>query len=207
MRSHRFWMALGAAAALALPAAHQATTAEPDTGGMQMQAPAPAPSPIRITSKEIHEAPGGVPRGWKFAIPPGNVQAGRAAFVKFECFKCHAVRGEHFPAVSKTATDVGPDLTGMGGGMHPPEYFAQSIIDPNAVILDEPGYTGPDGRSRMPDYSESMSVRELIDVVAYLESLKGGETPGGPGGMPPGHTMPGMTMPESHGHGAGGTGR
>ena len=203
MRSHRLWLVLGAAAALAFPAAHQADTAEHDMGGMQMQAPPSAPASIRITSKELHESPGGVPRGWKFSLPPGgNVEAGRAAFVKFECFKCHAVQGEQFPAVSKTATDVGPDLTGMGGGMHPPEYFAQSILAPNAVILDEPGYTGPDGKSRMPEYNDTMTVRELIDLVAYLESLKGGEMPGAPGGMPPGHTMPGMQM--DHSHGAGG---
>jgi sulfur-oxidizing protein SoxX len=204
MRSHRLWIVL--AAALGLPAAHQAMTAEHTMGGMQMQAPASAASSIRITSKELHESPGGVPLGWKFSIPPGDVKAGRTAFVKFECFKCHTVRSERFPTVSKTAADVGPDLTGMGGGMHPPEYFAQSIIDANAVILDEPGYTGPDGKSRMPDYSETMTVRELIDVVAYLESLKGGEMPGvpghGQGGMPPGHTMPGMEM--DHGHGGGG---
>jgi len=46
------------------------------------------------------------------------------------------------------------------------------------------------------------SVRDLLDLVAYLESLKGGEMPGAPGGMPPGHTMPGMQM--DHNHGAGG---
>jgi len=152
-------------------------------------------------------SPGGVPPGWKFSIPEGDPQAGRAAFVKFECFKCHAVRGQQFPAAPKKDIDVGPELTGMGGGRHPPEYFAQSILDPNAVILDEPGYTGPDGKSRMPDYNDTMSVRELIDVVAYLGSLKSGETPGAPahgqGSMPPGHLM----TPEPHGHGDGGTGR
>lgn len=151
-------------------------------------------------------SPGGVPRGWRFIIPAGDPRAGREVFVKFECFKCHVVRGERFPAISKAATDVGPDLTGMGD-QHPAEFFAQSIFDPNAVILDEPGYTGPDGKSKMPDFTHSMSVRELIDVVAYLKSLKGGEMPSMPtheqGAMPSGP----MKMPESHGHGMGGPGR
>ena len=201
MRWHWSWVALGAAGALV--ALFHLAAANDEKG--QAQPSSPARSSIRITSMQLHMSPGGVPPGWKFTVPDGDPQAGRKAFVKFECFKCHNVQREHFPALSKTATDVGPDLTGMGGGMHPPEYFAQSIIDPNAVILDEPGYTGPDGKSKMPDYTESMSVRELIDVVAYLESLKGGEAHGSSphdSGTPPGQ----MRMPGSQGHGAGGAG-
>lgn len=59
---------------------------------------APAGHAIRITDKELHESPGGVPRGWAFGLPAGDPRAGREAFVKFECFKCHAVRGEIFLA-------------------------------------------------------------------------------------------------------------
>jgi mono/diheme cytochrome c family protein len=167
----------------------------------------PARPPIRITGMQLHMSPGGVPPGWTFTIPGGDSQAGRKAFVKFECFTCHNVQGEPFPAIPKDTTHEGPELTGMGGGMHPPEYFAQSIMDPNAVLLDEPGYTGPDGKSRMPDYADSMSVRELLDLVAYLESLKGGEAPGAPAQghhtMPPGDMM----LPGSHGPGSGGGNR
>lgn len=157
---------------------------------------------IRTTLKQLHMSPSGVPKGWKFTVPPGDPKAGRAAFVKFECFKCHAVKGEEFPGVAKTAADVGPDLTEMGG-RHPPEFFTQSIIDPNAVILTDKGYTGPDGKSIMPDYSQSMTVRELVDVVAYLKSLK----EGGSGhmdmkmGSSSAKKAP-MKMPGDSGHGA-----
>jgi hypothetical protein len=41
------------------------------------------------------------------------------------------------------------------------------------VIVEAPGYTGPDGRSIMPDYRDSLSTRELIDLIAYLKSLGG----------------------------------
>ncbi len=47
------------------------------------------------------------------------------------------------------------------GGAHPYEYFAESIINPNAVInhdAKEKGYTGPDGKSKMPDYNETFTV-------------------------------------------------
>jgi hypothetical protein len=129
-------------------------------------------APVRITMEELHRH-GGVPPGWRFALPSGEPKKGRDVFVKLECFKCHEVKGEHFPGVAKQASDVGPDLTGMGGH-HPPEYFAESILSPNAVIVSGAGYTGADGLSIMPDYRDTLTAGELIDLVAYLKSLTGG---------------------------------
>jgi len=86
-------------------------------------------------------------------------------FVKLACFACHQVGGEPFPAPS----GPGPDLTGVGGH-HPPGYLLESILNPNAVIVDGPGYSGPDGRSIMPDYRGQLTVAELVDLVAYLKS-------------------------------------
>jgi L-cysteine S-thiosulfotransferase len=142
--------------------------------GMDMaKKPPKAPAPIRTTMKELH-AQGGVPRGWKFLIPPGDAAEGRKVFVALECFACHEVKGEAFPSASKTPRDAGPALTGMGSH-HPPEYFAESIVNPNRVIITGSGYTGPDGRSKMPSYADTMTIQQLIDVVAYLRSLTGGE--------------------------------
>ncbi len=50
---------------------------------------------------------------------------------------------------------------------------AESIVNPNAVIVAGPGYTGPAGRSTMPDYRERLSVADLEDLVAYLEAQGG----------------------------------
>jgi mono/diheme cytochrome c family protein len=137
--------------------------------------PAPAPTPggkppAPITMEELHRA-GGVPRGWKFTLPSGDAKTGREIFAKLECNKCHEVKPD-FPR-SGGAGDVGPELTGMGAH-HPAEYFAQSIVDPNAVILAGPGYVGADGRSTMPDYRDSLTFAELVDLVAYIKSLGGG---------------------------------
>jgi uncharacterized protein involved in high-affinity Fe2+ transport len=121
--------------------------------------------------EELHRA-GGVPRGWKFTLPPGDPKTGRELFAKLECNKCHEVKPD-FPKAGG-AGDVGPELTGMGAH-HPAEYFAQSIVDPDAVILAGPGFTGPDGRSIMPDYRDSLTFAELVDLVAYLKNLGGGE--------------------------------
>jgi mono/diheme cytochrome c family protein len=120
--------------------------------------------------KELHRQ-GGVPRGWRFLMPPGDPAEGRRVFVAMECFACHTVAGEAFPDHARIAPGPGPDLTGMGSH-HPPEYFAESIMHPNRVIVLGPGHTGWDSFSKMPSYSELMTVRQLIDVVAYLKSLQ-----------------------------------
>jgi len=121
----------------------------------------------RITMQELH-ASGGVPKGWMFTPPSGDAAKGRAVFARLECYTCHAVGGEKFPRPSK----VGPALSDVGHH-HPAGYLLESVINPNAVIVEAPGYTGPDGRSIMPDYRDSLSTRELIDLIAYLKSLGG----------------------------------
>jgi len=163
-----FWVAGFLAVLVAVGAAHE----EPGKEGHQEQGTGPAPSPgIGITMGELH-ALGGVPRGWRFTIPSGDPAAGRWVFVELECFKCHTVKGEIFSAApAKPADEVGPGLSGMGEH-HPPEYFAESILDPNKILVEGPGYIGPDGKSRMPEYLESMTLREWVDLVAYVSSLK-----------------------------------
>jgi mono/diheme cytochrome c family protein len=123
----------------------------------------------KVTMEELHRL-GGVPRGWKFALPAGDAGKGRQVFADLECYKCHAIQGEKFPQPGGDAKNVGPELTGMGSH-HPAEYFAESILSPNAVILEGPGYTGPDGKSIMPSYADSLSVTQLVDLVAFLKSL------------------------------------
>jgi uncharacterized protein involved in high-affinity Fe2+ transport len=126
---------------------------------------------VRIDMDALHRA-GGVPPGWRFAWPEGNAAKGREAFVKLECYQCHEVKGESFPPVTPDPARRGPALTGMGGH-HPAEYFAESIVNPNTVIVTGPGHTGGDGLSIMPDYRDSLTLAETVDLVAYLRSLTG----------------------------------
>lgn len=123
----------------------------------------------------------GTPEGWKFTWPAGDPNKGREIFAKLECYKCHEVRGESFPGV-RGKDAVGPELSQMSAH-HPPEFFAESIINPNAVIDPDPGYKGPDGSSKMPSFNDSVTVQEVVDLVAYLVNLK----PPAPaaGGSPP----------------------
>lgn len=148
-----------------------AAPATPD-GGAPAGAAARTRAPVRITMDELH-ALGGVPRGWRFTLPPGDPKKGREVFARLECYQCHEVKGESFPVVPKDPKRTGPPLSGMGDH-HPAEYLAESLVNPNAVIVLGPGHTGPDGLSIMPDYRESITLAEWVDVVAYMKSLTGG---------------------------------
>jgi hypothetical protein len=110
------------------------------------------------------------PAGWKFVWPGGDPVRGRDVFVKLECYSCHEVRGQQFPVPSDVA-NVGPELSVMGP-LHPPEYFAESVVNPGAVVEKGKGYEAPDGSSRMPSYNDSVTVQEAIDLVAFLASLR-----------------------------------
>jgi mono/diheme cytochrome c family protein len=138
----------------------------------QPQEPAEGKQPRRLTMEELHRA-GGVPRGWRFMLPSGDAAKGKAVFADLECYKCHTVKGEGFPASSGEAGKAGPELTGMGGH-HPAEYLAEAILAPNHVIVLGPGYTGTDGLSIMPSFADSLSVTQWLDLVAYLKSLTAG---------------------------------
>ena len=108
------------------------------------------------------------PKGWTFTMPKGDSVKGRAAFDKFSCYSCHEVRGEKFPAADKGQA-VGPELSQMGP-LHPLEYFTESTINPDAVGAKK--YRGPDGKSKMPSFNDDMTVQELIDLSAYMASLR-----------------------------------
>jgi Cu/Ag efflux protein CusF len=71
--------------------------------------------------------------------------------------------------ISRLPTENAPELSQMGA-MHPLEFFAESIMNPNAVVPKV--YRQQDGTSPMTDFTEKMTVRELIDVSAYVASLR-----------------------------------
>lgn len=128
---------------------------------------AAASGPIPIPMRGAHEH-GGVPPDWRLRLPQGDPARGRQVFVAMQCDACHAVRGEAF---AQASAKLGPELTGVGAH-HPDAYLLESILNPHAVIVEGPGYTEPDGRSMMPGYRDRLTVGQLIDLVAYLKSLR-----------------------------------
>jgi mono/diheme cytochrome c family protein len=146
-------------------------------GGAVGQTTTPAPTP-----PHVH----GTPKGWRFTLPKGAPAKGREVFQKLECYSCHEVRGESFPSPSDPGR-AGPELS-MMGPLHPPEFFAESIINPSVVVERNRGYAAADGSSKMPSYGSLLTVQETIDLVAYPRQLRppAASAPG-PGGHS-GHT-------------------
>jgi putative copper export protein len=129
-------------------------------------------APTHVTMEQLHEQ-GGIPKGWMFTPPPGDAERGRGVFARLACFTCHAVAGEGFPP----PTAQGPDLTDVGTH-HPAGYLLESILNPDAVVVEAPGYSDSQGRSIMPDYRRSLSGVDLVDLVAYLATLRGEQRTG-----------------------------
>ncbi len=152
----------------------------------QTAAPAPGPPPARGAPAPPHVH--GTPEGWRFTLPKGDPAKGREVFEKLECYSCHEVRGERFPAPNDLEL-AGPELSTMGP-FHSPEFFAESVINPSAVVEQNRGYTAADGSSKMPSYNSLLTVQETIDLVAYLRQLRppAASAPGRAGHS--GHTTP-----------------
>jgi mono/diheme cytochrome c family protein len=144
-----------------------------------------SPRTVRITMDALHQL-GGIPAGWQLTLLPGDVEAGRRTFQEMGCSSCHKVAGESFP----DQTGPGPDLTGMGSH-HPPAYFLEAILNPDAVLVDGRGWVSEEGRSTMPAYPD-LTITQLEDLVAYLSSLTTGDPHAG-------HQMPGMAQAQAPG--------
>jgi mono/diheme cytochrome c family protein len=134
----------------------------------QTAAPAPRrpPAPGAPAPPHVHATP----KDWRFTLPKGDPAKGREVFEKLECYSCHEVQGERFPAPNDPGR-AGPELS-MMGPLHPPEFFAESVINPSAVVERNRGYDAPDGSSKMPSYGNLLTIEETIDLVAYLRQLR-----------------------------------
>jgi mono/diheme cytochrome c family protein len=106
-----------------------------------------------------------------FRLPAdGNAERGKAVFVALECQSCHEVSGVDLPRPT-----VQPPVPVVLGGQIPWEvtdgYLVTSIINPShelALYPKEQITVG--GKSRMPEYADRMTVRQLTDLVAFLQS-------------------------------------
>jgi hypothetical protein len=106
-----------------------------------------------------------------FHLPDGDVGRGQQVFVDLKCHACHRVQDTDLP--SPVADPPVPVvLGGVVQRVRTDGELVAAIIEPSHRIA--PGYRVTEvragGLSRMGDYSEQMSVRDLIDLVAFLQS-------------------------------------
>jgi mono/diheme cytochrome c family protein len=107
-------------------------------------------------------------------LPAGDVAAGRQAFLDLKCTACHAVTSEpDFPR--PVSANPGPPI-GPGTARSDPSYLAAAIVTPSHVLSPN---LSPEVRaniegvlSPMGDFSRVMTVRQMVDLHAYLRSVK-----------------------------------
>lgn len=107
-------------------------------------------------------------------LPSGDITAGRQAFLELRCTACHAVPSEpDFPA--PVSVNQGPPIDARLAGRDV-SYLMASIMTPSHAIsvnISEELRARLEGvLSPMGDFSRAMTVRQLVDVHAYLRSVK-----------------------------------
>lgn len=109
--------------------------------------------------------------GKGFTLPAGDVERGRTAFVELKCHACHTVDGVELPEVEAELKPV----VRLGGKVPRISTYGElvtSVINPSHKLAS--GYSkeavSADGQSRMTNYNEALTVQQLIDIVAFLQS-------------------------------------
>lgn len=107
-----------------------------------------------------------------FTLPDGDASHGEVLFTQYHCYECHTVAGVTVP------DSENPDETivRLGGEVSRIKTYGElvtSIINPSHRLAK--GYatekvTTVDGDSKMKNYNDVMTVSELIDLVAFLQS-------------------------------------
>ncbi|NNC64239.1 MAG: c-type cytochrome [Gammaproteobacteria bacterium] len=113
--------------------------------------------------------------GVSLPIQEGDIARGRQAFIDHQCHQCHSIAGLNLPALA----GAGPVQLELGGEVIAVRSYAElltSIINPNHIVSEsyrqqlQLEATVPlDSPMPMP-HIDNMSVRQLIDLVAFLDS-------------------------------------
>jgi len=110
-----------------------------------------------------------------FPVEQGDIAAGRQAFIDHQCHQCHTIAGEQMPALAGMSWP----MLELGGPTTVVRSYADlttSVINPDHAISER--YSDRllldaeiplESPMRTPDL-DTMTVRQLIDIVAFLDS-------------------------------------
>ena len=111
-----------------------------------------------------------------FPVDQGNIAAGRQAFIDHRCHQCHSIADEIMPPLA----GAGRPMLELGGPttvIHSYADLTTSIINPNHAISERYRDQQVLLKTEIPLESpmprpnlDTMSVSQLIDIVAFLDS-------------------------------------
>ncbi len=110
------------------------------------------------------------PRG--FSLPEGDPGAGQQVFVELQCNACHQMAGIEQLAGEEGKPKISVKLGGKVSKIKTYGELVTSIINPSHRLVK--GYPADEiqngGESKMRNYNDVMTVTQLIDLVAFLQS-------------------------------------
>ena len=107
------------------------------------------------------------PEAFPVVVPAGDPELGREVFLRYRCDVCHRVVGDpdlQTPGLEPEGPDLGLAVARAGAGS-----LISSIIAPSHQLAIEKAWE-KQGLSPMPGFNERLTVAELLDLVAYLET-------------------------------------
>ncbi len=106
-----------------------------------------------------------------FSLPAGDPDVGKIVYTTMQCNACHILPNiDQLPATGDSNISVP-----LGGKVRVIKTYGQlvtSVINPSHRIAHSqlPQNTDAKGQSKMRNYNDVMTVKQLIDLVSFLES-------------------------------------
>ena len=111
-----------------------------------------------------------------FSLPEGDAETGQLVFIEMQCIQCHTLAGTDLSA-EEWRLDQGMryltvELGGESTKVQSYGDLVTSIINPSHRIAKgyAPDLVTEGGESKMSNYNDILTVRELVDLVTFLKS-------------------------------------
>ena len=110
--------------------------------------------------------------GKGFTLPVGDAQAGKIIYTSLQCNACHRIDGVDQIAAEREEPELSIALGGEVTRIETYGELVTSIINPSHRLAK--GYpvdvVSVDGKSKMKNYNDAMTVTQLTDLVAFVQS-------------------------------------